>query len=199
LAAPGLAGAAAHGRVLPDIAVAREVRRLDGERVVHDRQIGLVGGRPEGLEVGVVDRHPLGQQGPDCGDPVLARVLLDHLRAPGGVGGQREDHALQAPRVGCTVVRHVPVIGAIEAPGQMRGQGGSAIGPRPGNDEVDVPALPIHVAQAALPVVLGHPRSDRLPRDHAGPAGEEATVATARGGGCRRLFSGHPLQADRLD
>src|SRR2546422_4937234 len=60
LTAPGLAGAATHRRVVPDVAIARKVRRLDREGVVHDRQIGFVGGRPDGLEIGVVYRHPFG-------------------------------------------------------------------------------------------------------------------------------------------
>ena len=198
LAAPRLAGAASHRRVVPDVAIAGKVRSLDREAVIHDREVRVVGRGPDRLELGVVHGEILGKQRPHRGHPIVLRQLGDRLCGPRRIGRGREHHALEPPRVGRAVLGHVAVIRRVQAAREVRGERGRAVRPRPGNDEVDVAPFGVHVGEPAARVVLGDPSGDRLARDHLRASREESAIA-ARVGGHARLLAGDALIAQLPD
>ena len=119
LRAPHVGGGAGDGDVAPHVAVAGEVRRLVEERVVQHRQGGVLHRPPDRVEVGVVDRHSLGQHDGHGADAPLAGRRGDLPGRPLRVEARGEDRRPQPLGIGRAVVDDVAVVGGVEllAPG----------------------------------------------------------------------------------
>ena len=57
---PRMGGGARHDRIAPDVAIAREIRRLVEEAMEEDRQMGVVHDIPKRRQVWMVNRFALG-------------------------------------------------------------------------------------------------------------------------------------------
>jgi hypothetical protein len=80
----------------------------------------------------------------------------------------------------------------------MWSQGGSTIGPRPWDDEVDIPAFGVHILQTAASVIFRNAGGEGLSRDHLRASRQKASIA-ALFLGWSEFFASHPLQAERFD
>ena len=199
LRAPRMGCGSGESGIAPDVAVAREVRRLVEEAVVHDRQVRLVHHGEDRVEIGVVDRQSLGQYDPYPGQPILLGQLLDHLRRPLGVTRMGETQRLQSPGIGRGVVGEISVIRAMHRLRQLKVERRRAGRPRARDDHVHVDTFDIHVEEAALGVVVLDVVMDVLRRVVLRAALERA-LRTGTGLGRRALLaSGHAVVRVRID
>src|SRR5262249_15600919 len=97
-------------------------------------------------------------------------------RTPRWVSSRCQHHTLEPAWVGCAVVGHIPVIGAIEPLREVHGQRRRAKSPGARDNEVNVTALRVHILQTATGVVLCHSGGDRQTPRHARTPGQKAAT-----------------------
>src|SRR5258708_35583784 len=97
-------GGARYCKVSPHVAVPWEIRRLVEERVMHNRQAGIVHGREDRAQRRVVDRQPFGKDHDHSGYPRLVSARLQGAERPFDVLPGNEQTALQSVWIDAAVV-----------------------------------------------------------------------------------------------
>ena len=168
---------AAEKDVVPQVEDAGEIGRRPGEAVVHDRQIVLVGGAPDRVELGMVGRNVLGDERHHRDGPARFAPFADFLDRSVDIARRGDDHALQPVGMVAAEIGHVPVEGADDVDLDRRVLVADKAGPRGRDQEMRVGALVVHVLEPAFGLVVLGPGA-RLLRAH--PLGVAAAMGLAR-------------------
>ena len=154
LCAPRVRRHACDRQVAPDVAIPGEVRGLVEEGVVHERQVGIVHRLPDRRQRRIVDRHLLGQQHLDRGEP---RAIGDRPQLgcrPLGVARVHQRRRLETAGVATAVGVEIAVVGGVQLVLHLDVEHGRRRRERGREDQCDVDPSRVHVVEPALPVLV---------------------------------------------
>ena len=86
--------------IVPHVVVAGEIGRRPGEAVMRDREVVLLGGVPDRLEVGVVDRPVVVEQRLHRDRPFRGAPVADLAHRLADIAGRGDDRAFQPVGIG---------------------------------------------------------------------------------------------------
>ena len=157
----------------------------------------LVEGAPDRVQARIVDGQPLRQHDRDRRRPRCVGETLDVACGCVGIGGRHRHRGLEASGIDGAVGVEVAVVGGVDLLCQRGVERRHGVGERAGDDQVDVDAFPVHVAQPALGVEVVDAWLVR--RARLADASLQRALAAADRRGVRRRLAHLALVRHRLD